>query len=209
MQDREIKGITTELLCQIELTKRNINVSIPVSPYCKYDLIAEIDGTLYKIQVKYANKNQAGIFINAHSTHLSSNGSVVSTYSEKDIDFFFTYYDSNCYLIPIGEVIGRKQITLVLNEGSNKNKYFLCANDFLLDTQLENIKAGFSNQKKYIIQKMAMNSMVVGEHESIMDCALSCGDKSKRSHICDCINGKRESAYGYKWKRICRAGSNE
>ena len=43
MNDREIKGITAELLCQTEFIKRGYNVSIPISSCCVYDFIVDIN----------------------------------------------------------------------------------------------------------------------------------------------------------------------
>ena len=51
------------MLCQNEFIKRNINVSVPISAYCKYDFIADIDGKLKKIQVKTARKRTTGFIV--------------------------------------------------------------------------------------------------------------------------------------------------
>nr|DAG26596.1 MAG TPA: putative endonuclease [Bacteriophage sp.] len=204
MQEREIKGITTELLCQAEFIKRKINVSVPVSPYCKYDFIADIDGTLYRIQVKYANSNSTGLAINTTSTHLSSKGTKKSRYSKCDTDFFCTIFEDECYLIPIYEIENRTQVTLTIRPSTHKIDHFMMsASDYLLDRQLTQIKNGDIGKKRdYIIQKCSKDGKVIGEFNTEKECALSCGNTSMQSHIHDCINGKRKSAYGFIWKRI-------
>lgn len=42
------KGLTTELYAQQAFIKRGYMVSVPIGA-CKYDLIADINGSLYKI----------------------------------------------------------------------------------------------------------------------------------------------------------------
>ena len=204
MKEREIKGITTELLCQTEFIKRKINVSVPVSPYCKYDFIADINGLLYRIQVKYANSNRTGFVINTTSTHLSSNGVKKNRYKKFDTDFFCTIFEGECYLIPIYEIENRTQVTLTLRSGIHKIDHFMMnASDYLLDRQLTQIKNGDIGKKRdYIIQKCSKDGEVIGEFKTEKECALSCGNAGIQPHIHDCINGKRKSAYGFIWKRI-------
>lgn len=204
MQDKEIKGITTELLCQAEFIKRNINVSVPISAYCKYDFIVDISGKLYRIQVKYSHISTTGIVINTKSTHLSSNGTIIKKYTNDDIDFFCTIYDNKCYLIPINGIENRTQITLTLeNNYCSQNQNIMIASNYLLDNQLSLIKNGKEiKPMRYIVQKCDKNGNLVGEFNSEYECALSCGDVNKQSHINDCINGKRKMAYGFMWKKI-------
>lgn len=138
MHEKEIKGIETELSCQTEFIKRGINVSVPVSAYCKYDFIADIDGNLKKIQVKTARKRTTGFMISTLSTHLTSNGLRKNTYTEKEIDYFCTIYENQCYLIPAKEVIGKTQFTLTLFPDKRVNNYLIMhAKNYTLDYQIE------------------------------------------------------------------------
>lgn len=204
MQEREIKGITTELLCQAEFIKRNINVSVPISAYCKYDFVADINGKFYRIQVKHSNPRNDSFTISAKSAHLSSNGPVTRKYRTEDIDFFCTVFNNNCYLIPISEVEERTQITLTLDyETRAKTHYTMNASEYLLDLQLNLIKSGdVAKQKDYVIQKSDKNNEVVGTFKTERECAASCNVPNGQSHIHDCISGKRKSAYGFKWKKV-------
>lgn len=155
MHEKEIKGIETELSCQTEFIKRGINVSVPVSAYCKYDFIADIDGNLKKIQVKTARKRTTGFMISTLSTHLTSNGARKNTYTEKEIDYFCTIYENQCYLIPVKEVIGRSQFTLTLFPDKRVNNYLIMhAKNYTLDYQIELLKTGTEQiNTKFIINK--------------------------------------------------------
>ena len=202
MQEREVKGIATELMCQTEFIKRKINVSVPVSPYCKYDFIADINGILYRIQVKYANGNSVGFFINTTSSHLSSRGTRKQKYTKNDVDFSWTVFEDKCYLIPICEIENRTKVTLTL-EPHRVDHFVMNAFDYLLDNKLMQIKSGNVEKKKdYIIQKCSKDGKVIEEFRTERECAISCGNTNKQPHIHDCISGKRKSAYGFIWKNM-------
>lgn len=204
MNDREIKGISTELLCQTEFIKRGYNVSVPISSYCVYDFVADIENDLYKIQVKYSNKIKTGIQINTTSTHLSAKGSVKKKYTQKDIDYICTIYQNNCYLIPASEIEKRTSITLSLDDKWKNGHHVMVAKDYLIDKQIALLKNRIykTQKKKYIIQKLSKNGELICEYNSVAECDLCKEDISKQSHICDCLNGKRKTAYGYIWKRV-------
>lgn len=203
MHEKEIKGIETELSCQTEFIKRGINVSVPVSAYCKYDFIADIDGNLKKIQVKTARKRTTGFMISTLSTHLTSNGPRKNTYTEKEIDYFCTIYENQCYLIPAKEVIGKTQFTLTLFPDKRVNNYLIMhAKNYTLDYQIELLKTGTEQiNTKFIINKCLKDGTIVNSYKTERECALSCGDISKQAHIHECINGSRKSAYGFLWRK--------
>ena len=52
------------------------------------------------------------------------------------------------------------------------------------------------------IEHININTLKPDEFKTENECALSCGNANKQSHIHDCISGKRKSAYGFVWKRI-------
>ena len=49
MTESKIKGLTTELQCQLFFTSLGYNVSVPLGEDCKYDFIVDIDGQLLRI----------------------------------------------------------------------------------------------------------------------------------------------------------------
>lgn len=204
MNGREIKGITTELLCQTEFVKRGFNVSVPISSYCKYDFIVDIEDVLYRVQVKYANKEKTGIRISTTSSHLSTNGSVIKKYSKKDIDYICTVYEDNCYLIPIYEIEKRTSVTLSFDNKWKNGHHIMIADDYLIDNQIELLRKGFlqNNKKNYVIQKFSKDGKFICEYNTVAECDVCKEDIRKQSHISDCVNGKRKTAYGYVWKRV-------
>ena len=118
----------------------NCGVNIPFGDNSKYDFIADIDGQLLKIQVKTASiKDENAIKFSCRSTHVNCSGVKNIRYSENEIDYFATYWDGQCYLIPVNECSVEK--TLRFSPPKNGQvKGITFAKDYLLGTQLAKIK---------------------------------------------------------------------
>lgn len=204
MNEREIKGISNELLCQTEFIKQGIDVSVPVSPYCKYDFIADIEKQLYRVQVKHPTKKKNGFQITTKSAHLTTKGAVTNKYTSNDIDLMCTFFDGKCYCIPIEEIENRSTVTLLFNNKCTNSNKIMLASDYLLDRQLRLKKIGenIAHSSEYVIRQSTLDGVIICEYDSIASCDLCIEDISKQSHISDCINGKRKSAYGYRWERV-------
>ena len=117
MNTKEI-GNLTELQCITRLYQLGCSVSIPYGNSEKYDLIIDWNNKLYKIQVKHANIKTE----NNQDTHLelncrwqghNSKGYTQNKYTANDTDFFATFYNGNCYLIPQSECSNIKTLRIV------------------------------------------------------------------------------------------------
>lgn len=111
-------GNITELQCITRLYELGHSVSIPFGNADKYDFILDINGKLFKVQCKHANekRDETGevAYIQLKTTWQSHNshGWVRNQYTADDIDFFATFYQGNCYLIPIDECTQTKVLRL-------------------------------------------------------------------------------------------------
>lgn len=119
------KGDIAETRAIYEFTKRNIPISIPFGDNQRYDLVAEFNGRLNKIQVKMCNENhEGGIRCYARSSTNHTTNKRLSDY-KGDVDYFVFFnqeYDLIA-LVPI-EVIGdKKVITLRIIPPKSKNQY--------------------------------------------------------------------------------------
>lgn len=96
-------GSVTELECITYFMKLGYNVSIPFGENSKYDFILDVGNKLLKIQCKTcrAGRTYNSIVISAQSHHKNSISNKVANYSVTDIDYFATFYQDNCYLIPV------------------------------------------------------------------------------------------------------------
>ena len=115
--------------------KLNYQVCKPLVSDSRYDFIVDINHKLYRIQVKTASLSADGDYIEfkTQSSHTNTQKTVYQSYSAEDVDFFATYFDNQCYLIPIDK-IGSRSFRLRLKSTKNgqvKNINF--AKDFILE----------------------------------------------------------------------------
>ena len=142
MLNQKQKGNLTEIKCMTAFLEAGYNVSIPYGDSCRYDLIVDINGKLIRVQVKTASlKDESGnaISFSCRSTHVTSSGVKNVRYSENEIDFFATFWDNQCYLIPISECSAEKVLRFV--PPKNGQKQGICfASDYILSKQIDKIK---------------------------------------------------------------------
>ena len=138
--DTKKKGNLTEMQCMSAFMAQGCGVSIPFGDNSKYDFIADIDGHLLKIQVKTASlKDDNAIKFSCRSTHVNCAGVKNIRYSAKDIDYFATYWDNKCYLVPVEECSVEKTLRFAPPK-NGQTKGITFAKDYLLNIQLAKIK---------------------------------------------------------------------
>ena len=140
--DTKKKGNLTELRCLAAFMENECGVSIPYGDNSKYDFIADVNGKLLKIQVKtssYANDEKTAIQFSCRSTHVNCKGVLNVRYSKDEIDYFATYWENKCYLIPVEECSTRKNLRLI-DAKSGQIKGISFAKDYELSKQLSKIK---------------------------------------------------------------------
>ena len=136
MENSNIKGKLSELEILTYITRLGYSVSIPFGDKDKYDQIWDIHGKLYKVQIKtsrWKDDRQLGIIFNRYSI---SNGKR-HVYSKEDIDFFATYWNNKCYLIPIEECSQEKTLWFQLAPRASGN--CCMAADYEVEKMIEKI----------------------------------------------------------------------
>lgn len=114
MENTKKLGNLTELQCMTYLYGLGYSISIPFGNADKYDLILDIDDKLYKIQIKhsseYVDLNGEIEYIKFKCTWQSHNttGYSKKKYQENEVDFFATFYNGQCYLVPVSECSAEK-----------------------------------------------------------------------------------------------------
>lgn len=122
-------GNITEIECMLSFIKLGYNVLIPYGDCERYDFVVDINNRMYRIQVKTANdKNiEDGYITFLCSNKTTKNGKFIHhSYTENEIDYFATFYNNKCYLIPISET-SKRQKTLrfdVPHNGQSKGITF-------------------------------------------------------------------------------------
>ncbi len=111
--DSKFKGNITELEVLTYVTKLGYQVSVPFGDRERYDQIWDIRGKLIKVQVKTASlvdENDTAIKFSCRSSQRSSGKTKNTRYQKGEIDYFATFWDGQCYLIPIEETSTEKTL---------------------------------------------------------------------------------------------------
>ena len=138
--DTKRKGNLTEMQCMSAFMAQNCGVSIPFGDNSKYDFIADVDGQLLKIQVKTASlKDENSIKFSCRSTHVNCSGVKNVRYNENEIDYFATYWNGQCYLVPISECSVEKTLRFAPPK-NGQIKGITFAKEYTLERQLTKIK---------------------------------------------------------------------
>lgn len=100
--DKKHLGTQTELQCVTYLHGLGYNISIPIGDNARYDFILDVNHHLYKIQCKTSSPVAEGVYrFKTCSTQINTKGNYTKFYTEDDIDFFCTYINNQCFLVPL------------------------------------------------------------------------------------------------------------
>lgn len=138
------KGNLTELQCLTAFYEQGCHVSLPYGENSRYDMIVDVDGKLLRVQVKTSsikNGDVNAIEFSCRSSHVNSNGVKNIRYSENEIDYFATYWNNKCYLIPVKECSVTKTLRFAPPK-SGQIKGISFAIEYELQNQLEKIRGG-------------------------------------------------------------------
>ena len=136
------KGNLTELQVITYLYSLGYQCSLPYGENSRYDLIADIDGKLIKIQVKTSSiksNNSDAIEFSCRSSRINSKGTINTRYTKNEIDYFATFWKDQCYLIPVEECSTRKTLRFQY-PSSRQKKHISLAQDYIAEQQIAKIK---------------------------------------------------------------------
>ena len=106
---KQIYGITTELMVAQKFIEQGYIVSIPYGNNSRYDMIVDTDTDCYRIQVKHASLNDNGSYtVNTSNTVSNTSGNTRKYYTKEDIDFVVTIIENQLVVIPV-EMIEHSQ----------------------------------------------------------------------------------------------------
>lgn len=112
MDTTQQKGKITELHCIMDLIQLGIKTLTPVDDSSKYDVVADLNGRFVRIQCKTARwakdtaKKEIAFEI---ATNRQTTNTVTTTrykYTKEDIDYFYTWFNGQGYLVSIEEASG-------------------------------------------------------------------------------------------------------
>lgn len=131
-----IKGRVTEIKVLSYFLELGYIISTPEIP-CPYDFLLDTGENILKLQVKTAREYDGGFCFNTSSCTHNSKGYTKRTYGNT-IDYFCTFYDNQCYLIPVQEC-GSKEKKLRLKPTKNGQVNNVCwAKNYIAKEVLNN-----------------------------------------------------------------------
>ena len=134
------KGNLTELKCLSAFYELGYQCSIPYGENSRYDFIADIDGKLIRVQCKTSREVDVGVIeFPCRSSRSNTHSNLQRRYTANEIDYFCTFWDGKCYLIPVTECSITKILRFVPPKNGQKvgTTY---AKDYELQGQLEKLK---------------------------------------------------------------------
>lgn len=130
-------GTHTELQCITYLHGLGYTISLPVGDDARYDFVLDVNHKLYKIQCKTAHKIDDGVYsIQTKSTYVNRHRNRVVPYTKEEIDYFSTFIDGKCYLIPIEEVSHKGKVLRFVKPKNNQINGVTFAQDYLAERQI-------------------------------------------------------------------------
>lgn len=172
------KGNIAESIILSEFTKRGAQVAIPFGDNARYDLIADFNNKLNRIQVKYCGQiteNNSVLCVCSSSKNHTTNKHY-DTY-ENQIDYFAFYIEewNISLLVPMNYIGNRKSITFRKEETNKVAECHLIEN-FLFDKIL--------NIKK---EEKVMKDTTIKQNKCI-DCGTEITNRAKRCPKCEPIS---------------------
>ena len=131
-------GTITELKCMTYFIELGYTVLAPQNP-CRYDMVIDTGNRFLKVQVKTCNttRNPGRIAFNTCSSHYIKGEHTHTSYQHDNIDYFCTYYNNECYLVPVNECGNREKCLRLDYPKSNQTKNISFAKDYIASEVLK------------------------------------------------------------------------
>ena len=199
MDNTLIRGDINELQCILDFQKRGYYCSIPFSGSCRYDLIVDINDKLYKIQCKASSYSEDEGVLKMSATRSTTNTqrTIKYTYSENEVDYFYTSWKENGFLIPINEVSTEKYLRVKPPKNGIQSTMSI-ASDYLMDNVIQSITTQ-TPIKKYFNNRFISYSDLEEEKLWTEEELKQQFDDRQIRYIKESIS-KNKMAYNYYWK---------
>lgn len=137
------KGTLTELHCIADLTALGFRCLTPVDDSAKYDVVVDLNGTFIRIQCKTATWStdtaEEKVAFHIHTCCQTTNTKATTRYkySKEDIDYFYTWFNGQGYLVSIEEATGSTFRWRYEYPKSGQKQGIHIADDYLIEEVLK------------------------------------------------------------------------
>lgn len=145
IDETQKKGTLTELHCILDLTALGIRTLTPTDEASKYDVVADLNGKFIRIQCKTStwSKDTA---VPETAFHIETCRMTTNTqkttrylYSKDDIDYFYTYFQGQGYLVSIDEASGATFRWRYEYPSSGQKQGIHIANDYKIEEVIKSL----------------------------------------------------------------------
>lgn len=112
MNDTKSKGLSTELHCILDFTELGYRCLTPVDDSSPYDVVVDVNGIFLRIQCKSSSWVQdtaipeTAFGIRTEHQTTNTKKTIHYKYSADEIDYFYTWFNGQGYLVSINEATG-------------------------------------------------------------------------------------------------------
>lgn len=190
-------GNIVELQCISKFIEMGFECSIPYGDACKYDFIADIQGELLRFQCKSAmnpqradkSRDTEAFTISCVCSTTNTTKTVQHKYTDKDADYFATYFQGKVYVIPIDGTFKSK--TLRFSPPKNGQEYTK-AEDFLVENVFGHL------QDPLFLEQVKQRSNKPTQFERVSYLCAQCGKNEVYQEgticsACDAFNRRKVS----------------
>ena len=122
LNQKQIYGITTELIVAQKFIEKGFIVSIPLGNTSRYDMIVDTDKERYRVQVKHASLNDNGSYtINTSNNVSTTTQRYTKHYTKDDVDFIASVVEDQLVIIPVEEIENKKAEYTIEQQERNSN----------------------------------------------------------------------------------------
>ena len=184
MNENKQKGLITELECQLAFSKLGAMVCQPINDDSRYDFLIDLGNYhILRIQCKTCSIHCENKYIQFAAR--SSNNHNSKIYTKQEIDYFYTNYENQSYLIPVEECSVEKRLWFDTPENGQTKGI-----SFAKNYELEKI---LREKEDFIGTKIERNiCLSEKERKSSNQCELCGQEISNKAKMCQqCYNLSR------------------
>ena len=139
------KGTLTELHCILDLTELGIRTLTPTDEASKYDVVADLNGKFIRIQCKTSTwatdtkEAKTAFYINTCCSTTNTKQTLRYKYSKNDIDYFYTWFQGQGYLVSIEEATGLTFRWRYEYPSSNQKQGIHIANEYKIEEVIKTL----------------------------------------------------------------------
>ncbi len=146
LEETQKKGTLTELYCICDLTRLGYRCLKPVDESSKYDVVVDLGSGIFKrIQCKTASwvtdtaQEKTAFAISTCCQTTNTKSTTRHKYSKNDIDYFYTWFQNQGYLVSIEEATGVTFRWRYEYPNSGQKQGIHIANDYKIEEVLKAI----------------------------------------------------------------------